>query len=285
MTCRPNLGDSRRAERTIERTLLARLRALFPESSGRGLKQWLADGRVRVDGAVVRDARAEIGPDQAVVLGPPGRATFPALLHLVHEDDDLLVIDKPPGLLTIATERERERTAYRLLWDYLARRSPPRRPFVVHRLDQDTSGLLVFATSPGVKRELQEQFEARRVERGYVAVVEGRVRAAAGRLSSWLAEPGRERRRHAVTDYEVLERRRDATLLALRLGTGRRHQIRVQLADLGHPIVGDREHGSRQSPIRRLCLHATRLGFVHPGTGEPVRFDSPPPAAFRRVGA
>jgi 23S rRNA pseudouridine1911/1915/1917 synthase len=136
-----------------------------------------------------------------------------------------------------------------------------------------------------VKRDLQEQFEARRVERGYVAVVEGRVRAAAGRLSSWLAEPGRERRRHAVTDYEVLERRRDATLLALRLGTGRRHQIRVQLADLGHPIVGDREHGSRQSPIRRLCLHATRLGFVHPGTGEPVRFDSPAPAAFRRVGA
>ena len=265
--------------------LLARLRVLFPESSGRALRQWLADGRVRVDGVVVRDARAEIGPDQAIVLGPPGRAAFPAPLRLLHEDDDLLVIDKPPGLLTIATERERERTAYRLLWDYLARRSPPRRPFIVHRLDRETSGLLVFATSPDVKRDLQEQFEARRVERGYVAVVEGRVRAERGRLSSWLAEPGRDRRRHAITDYAVLERRRDATLLALRLGTGRRHQIRVQLAELGHPIVGDRDHGSARNPLRRLCLHATRLGFVHPGTGAPVRFDSPPPDAFQRVGA
>jgi len=265
-------------------SLLARLRAQFPDSSGRALRRWLADGRVRIDGVVVRDARAAIRPDQAVVLGPPGRIAFPAPLRLIHEDDDLLVVVKPPGLLTIATERERERTAYRLLWDYLARRSPPRRPFIVHRLDRETSGLLVFATSPAVKQALQEQFEARRVERAYVAVVEGRVRAGRGRLSSWLAEPGRERRRHAITDYELLERRRDATLMALRLGTGRRHQIRVQLAELGHPIVGDREHGSRRSPIRRLCLHATRLGFVHPGTGEPVRFDSAPPEAFDRVG-
>jgi 23S rRNA pseudouridine1911/1915/1917 synthase len=268
----------------VETTLQARLRALFPESSGRSLRQWLADGRVRVDGVVVRDGRVPITPAQAVALTSHAPSAFPAPLRLVHEDEDLLVIVKPPGLLTIATERERERTAYRLLWDYLARRSPPRRPFIVHRLDRETSGLLVFATSPAVKRDLQEQFEARRVERGYVAVVEGRVRADRGRLSSWLAEPGRERRRHAITDYEVLERRRDATLLALRLGTGRRHQIRVQLAELGHPVVGDRDHGSRRSPIRRLCLHATRLGFVHPGTGEPVRFDSGPPAAFDRVG-
>jgi 23S rRNA pseudouridine1911/1915/1917 synthase len=266
-------------------SLLARLRAQFPGASGRALKQWLADGRIVVDGVVVRDPRAEIGPGQTAVLRPPGPPAFPAPLRPVHEDDDLLVIVKPPGLLTIATERERERTAYRLLWDYLARRSPPGRPFIVHRLDRETSGLLVVATSPAVKRDLQEQFEARRVERGYVAVVEGRVRAGRGRLSSWLAEPGRDQRRHAITDYEVLERRRDATLLALRLGTGRRHQIRVQLAELGHPIVGDRDHGSRRSPIRRLCLHATRLGFVHPGTGEPVRFDSAPPDAFDRVGA
>ena len=264
-------------------SLLARLRAQFPDASGRALRQWLADGRVRVDGVVVRDGRIAVASGQAVALAPHAPPAFPAPLRLVHEDDDLLVIVKPPGLLTIATERERERTAYRLLGDYLARRSPPRRPFIVHRLDRETSGLLVFATSPAVKGDLQEQFEARRVERGYVAVVEGRVRADRGRLSSWLAEPGRERRRHAITDYEVLARRRDATLLALRLGTGRRHQIRVQLAELGHPVVGDRDHGSRRSPIRRLCLHATRLGFVHPGTGEPVRFDSAPPAAFDRV--
>jgi len=272
--------------------LLARLGAMFPESSGRRLKQWLADGRVRVDGAVVRDGRARVGPEQRVALGARAPVAFPAPLRLVHEDDDLLVIDKPPGLLTIATERERERTAYRLVWDYLASASPPRRPFIVHRLDRETSGLLVIAKSPRVKRELQAQFEARSVERRYVAVVEGRVRAERGRLSSWLVEDrglrvrsrggarGREEGRHALTEYRVLERRGDVTVLGLELGTGRRHQIRVQLAELGHPVVGDLDHGSRGSPIRRLCLHATRLGFVHPATGRPVVYDTPVPAAF-----
>lgn len=282
---------------TADASVLARLRAMFSESSGRSVKQWLADGRVRVDGEVVRDGRATVGPHQMVVLHPQGRAVFPSALRLVHEDDDLLVIDKPPGLLTIATEQERDRTAYRLLRDYLAAASPPRRPFIVHRLDRETSGLLVFATSPRVKRHLQSQFEARTVERVYVAVVEGRVREDHGRLSSRLTEDeslrvksrgggrGRDAGRQAITDYRVLERRPDATVLALRLGTGRRQQIRVQLAELGHPVVGDRVHGSPRSPIRRLCLHATRLGFVHPATGAPIRFESPPPAAFRRVGA
>lgn len=265
---------------------------MFPESSGRRLKRWLADGRVRVDGAVVRDGRARVGANQRVVLGTRAPVAFPSPLRLVHEDGDLLVIDKPPGLLTIATERERERTAYRLLWDYLGGASPPRRPFIVHRLDRETSGLLVIAKSPRVKRELQAQFEARRVERRYVAVVEGQVRAERGRLSSWLGEDrglrvrsrGGAGGRHAITEYRVLERRGDVTVLGLRLGTGRRHQIRVQLAELGHPIVGDLAHGSRGNPVRRLCLHATRLGFVHPATGEPVVFESPAPAAFGRFG-
>jgi len=269
---------------------------MFPESSGRRLKQWLADGRVRVDGAVVRDGRARVGGDQRVVLGTRAPVAFPSPLRLLHEDDDLLVIDKPPGLLTIATEHERDRTAYRLVWDYLASASPPRRPFIVHRLDRETSGLLVVAKSPRVKRELQDQFEARTVERVYVAVVEGRLRAERGRLASWLVEdralrvrsrggaPDRDAGRHATTEYRVLERRGDVTVLGLRLGTGRRHQIRVQLAELGHPVVGDLAHGSRGNPLRRLCLHATRLGFVHPATGATVVFESPPPAAFERVG-
>ncbi|MBI3455765.1 MAG: RluA family pseudouridine synthase [Candidatus Rokubacteria bacterium] len=282
---------------TADANVLARLRAMFPESSGRSLKQWLAQGRVRVDGEVVRDGRATVGPDRTVVLSPQGRVVFPSALRLVHEDDDLLVIDKPAGLLSIATQRERGRTVYRLVWDYLAAASPPRRPFIVHRLDRETSGLLVFAKSPRVKQHLQTQFEARTVERMYVAVVEGRVSEDRGRLSSWLTEDrglrvrsrggrrGRDAGRHAITDYRVLERRRDATVLELRLGTGRRQQIRVQLAELGHPVVGDLVHGSQQSPIRRLCLHAARLGFVHPATGAPARFESPPPAAFRRIGA
>lgn len=272
-----------------ELPLLARLRAQFPDSSARRIKQWLALGRVRVNGAVVRDGRTPTRDGDAVAVGPPAGVPFPALLRLLHEDEALLVIEKPPGLLTIATERERERTAYRLLKEYLGAGRPPHRPFIVHRLDRDTSGLLVLAKSPAAKRHLQAQFAHRTAERHYVAVVEGRVGEDAGTLASRLVQDRGLRVRSAaagrpaVTHYRVVARGAAATLLELRLGTGRRHQIRVQLAERGHPIVGDRRHGSTRDPIRRLCLHATGLGFVHPETGAWLRFESPMPDAFRRA--
>jgi 23S rRNA pseudouridine1911/1915/1917 synthase len=263
-------------------TLADRLRALFPEASGRSLKQWLEAGRVTVDGQACRDGRLEVGPDAQVALGGRRRARFPSELALVHEDDALLVVVKPSGLLTIATERERERTAYRLLWDYLAAKQA--RPFIVHRLDRETSGLLVFAKSEEVKRSLQGQFEARTVERVYRALVEGRPARERGTLESRLAEDrmlrvrSAERGRVAITHFRVLATRRDGSVLELRLGTGRRHQIRVQLAEAGWPIVGDVTHGGPRSGAGRLCLHATRLGFDHPVTGARVVFESAPPA-------
>ena len=271
-------------------TLGARLRALFPEASGRRLKDWLAAGRVRVDGAVARDARATIRQGAAITLGAPAPAARPAGIDVVYEDDDLIVVDKPPGLLTIATERERERTLYRLVWEHLAARRPPRRPFIVHRLDRETSGLVVLATSVAAKRALQAQFEARAVERIYAAVVEGHVRADRGELRSALIEdaslrvretrrPAAGRAREAVTRYRVLARGADRTWLELTLGTGRRRQIRVQLAGLGHPVVGDVAHGARRAG--RLLLHATRLAFAHPTTRAAVRVERRPPAVFR----
>lgn len=257
------------------------------------MKAWLDGGRVVVNGAVTRDGRAAVGERDRVALIPgasaPGirdQGRLPSPLRLIHEDDQLLVVDKPPGLLTIATERERHRTVYRMVWDHLASQRPPGRPFIVHRLDRETSGLLVFAKSPGAKRQLQSQFEARTADRRYVAVVEGRVRTHAGTLESRLVQDRALRvrtgasGRAAVMHYEVIGRRGDATVLALTLGTGRRHQIRVQLAELGHPIAGDRQHGSRQDLFGRLALHACRLGFVHPATGQRVSFESAPPAGW-----
>jgi 23S rRNA pseudouridine1911/1915/1917 synthase len=279
--------------------LLARLRAAHPESSGRRLREWLRAGRVRVNDRVARDGRTPVDPADRVALGPVPPPAFPPALRRVHEDDTLVVVDKPAGLLTIATEDERHRTAYRLLWDYLAAGRPPRRPFIVHRLDRETSGLVVLAKSAAAKRHLQAQFEARTAERVYVAVVQGSVAEDRGTLRSTLAEdrglrvrpvrrPGRARPgsrpgRPAVTHYRVLARGAHTTLLELTLGTGRRHQLRVQLAEIGHAIVGDAAHGGRRSPLGRLCLHATRLRLVHPASGAAVVFDSPPPAGFRRV--
>jgi 23S rRNA pseudouridine1911/1915/1917 synthase len=275
-----------------------RVRELFPGVSGRTLKQWLERGRVRVGGVVVRRGDVAVAAHDRVELGTP-RPSFPPLLRLVFEDDEILVVDKPTGLLTIATERERERTAYRLLAAYVgAHGSAPRstrpgapRLFIVHRLDRETSGLLVFAKSAAAKQRLQRQFEARSTERRYVAVVEGTVRDSEGRLRTRLREDrglrvrrarDRSEGREAITDYRVLERGPATTLLEVSLVTGRRGQIRAQLADLGHPIVGDRASGARHDPVRRLCLHATRLGFAHPH-GHRVVFDSPVPPAFARA--
>jgi 23S rRNA pseudouridine1911/1915/1917 synthase len=145
---------------------------------------------------------------------------------------------------------------------------------------------MVLAKTPRAKQHLQAQFAARAAEREYVAVVEGRVRGDAGTLESRLVEDRALRVRAAasgktaVTHYRVLARGRDTTVLALRLGTGRRRQIRVQLADLGHPIAGDRAHGSRTDPFGRLALHACRLGIVHPATGRSVTFESAPPSGW-----
>jgi 23S rRNA pseudouridine1911/1915/1917 synthase len=291
-------------------TLRERLAQLFPEASGHRRKRWLAMGRVRLNGRVERDGRAAVGAADAVELGAPaGRATPAAAaggVRIVYEDDHLVVIDKPPGLLTVATERERERTAYRITRAHLAaRRAGPL--FIVHRLDRETSGLIVLARSLPAKRDLQAQFAARTVLRTYLAVVHGEVRRDRGTLVSHLVEdgaslrvrsararrrepPGAPTAREAITHYRVRERRRGTTLLELTLHTGRPRQIRVQLAEMGHPVVGDRPgragdardwRGGRASArAGRLLLHAMRLGFVHPGTGEPVRFECPPPAAF-----
>jgi 23S rRNA pseudouridine1911/1915/1917 synthase len=251
----------------ISRRLIDRLQSLYPEASRRSLKQWLTGSRVRVNGAVVVRGDAEVDPADRIELTSPAPPACPAPLRLVHEDDDILVVDKPSGLLTIATESERERTAYRLL--------------------RETSGLIVFAKSVAAKEHLQAQFAVRTAERLYIALAEGVMRQGEGSLVSRLVEDralrvrvaDRGNGKEAITRYRVLERRRGATLVELRLVTGRRAQIRAQLAAAGHPIAGDAQYGGRTDPMRRLALHATRLAFVHP-RGDRVSFDSPLPAAF-----
>jgi 23S rRNA pseudouridine1911/1915/1917 synthase len=270
--------------------LIERLHALYPEASRRSLKQWLTGSRVRVNGAVVVRGDVEISPGDRVELASSPPPTCPPPLRLVHEDDDILVVDKPSGLLTIATEHERERTAYWLLRDWLARRGAhSARLFIVHRLDRETSGLIVFAKSVAAKEHLQAQFAARTAERVYVALAEGVVRRDDGSLTSRLLEDQALRvriatrggGREAITRYRVLERRRAATLLELSLVTGRRAQIRAQLAAAGHPIAGDARYGGRTDPLGRLALHATRLAFTHPRGGR-ASFESPPPSALGR---
>ena len=213
-------------------------------------------------------------------------------IRIVFEDESVVVIDKPAGLLTMATETERMKTAYAALRAYLNNKKPPEKLFIVHRLDREASGLLVFAKTVEAKERLQDQFKDHSAGRRYVAVVEGRVKADDFTIRSYLAEnaafrvystANRKIGKLAVTHVHVLKRSPKTTVVEVRLETGRKHQIRVHLAEHGHPIVGDKAYGSAFNPLRRMALHAAHLDFKHPVTGKLMTFDSRYPNTFENV--
>jgi len=212
-------------------------------------------------------------------------------VKLLFEEEQLIVVEKPCGLLSIATVGERSKTLYALLFEYVKSKRPPEKIFIVHRLDRDASGLLVFAKTESAKHCLQQQFRNHSAWRKYVALVEGRLWRDAETIQSFLAENAAHRvysvkdskkGKLAVTHLKVLKRSSQTTLIEVRLETGRKHQIRVHLASFGHPIVGDKRYGSRRNSIGRLALHATNLSFDHPQTGQRLQFESACPSSFLR---
>jgi len=224
----------------------------------------------------------------------PAGTVLPSGLEILHEDETILVVNKPAGLLTIATDSEKTRTAYAQLNAYVRERSPRRdaRIFIVHRLDRDTSGLLIFARTESAKNTLQRHWKA--VTKKYNAVVEGIPEEPHGTLRSALLENDTSLRVHstddtrddakfAVTHYRMLRKGAETALLELTLDTGRKNQIRVQLAEAGHPVVGDDKYGAATDPARRLALHATELHFRHPESGESLTFRSPLPEKLRSL--
>jgi 23S rRNA pseudouridine1911/1915/1917 synthase len=213
-------------------------------------------------------------------------------IQIVYEDDAVIVIDKPSGLLTIGTEKERAKTAYFQLNEFLRGRKPEKREriFIVHRLDRETSGLIVFAKTETAKRRLQENWND--ADKRYLAVVEGIPKEKEGTISGYLGETntlrvyearGPEKAKYSVTKYKVLKSSRENSLLEIELGTGRKHQIRVHFSGLGHPVAGDKKYGAGTDPLKRLALHAHRLSFPHPLTKRLMAFESKPPQAFAAI--
>lgn len=208
---------------------------------------------------------------------------------MLYEDHDILVVDKVSGLLTVSTEKERERTAYYLLTDYVRKGNPKSRNriFIVHRLDRETSGILVFAKSAAAKRFLQEGWH--RFKKTYYAVVHGFLPEKEGEISSYLAE-NRAQKVYSVADpeqgklartgYKVLRESKRFSLLEIFLHTGRKNQIRVHLADKGCPVVGDKKYGEGEKGVKRLGLHAASMTIVHPSSGEEMTFSAEIPAYF-----
>ena len=211
-------------------------------------------------------------------------------LKIVYLDDTIVVVEKPEGLLTIGSEREKERTAHRLLNEYFKAMNKSRlqQAYIVHRLDRETSGLMIFARDESIRGVLQQNWKS--VLKRYLAIVEGALPNAQGTLKDHLVE-SRSLRVHrvdkggalAITHYRVLENYGDKSLLELTLESGRKHQIRVQLAARNHPIVGDLKYGARIDPARRLALHSSELKFRHPVSGASMEFCSPLPARLKAL--
>jgi 23S rRNA pseudouridine1911/1915/1917 synthase len=274
----------------------------YPGLSRRKAREVIEKGQVSLAGQIVRAAGHRV-EEAASIHWDPNRRALPRArlsLPLLHADEALLVVDKPAGLLTVpsAPGAEGEDTALARVRDYV-RHLRPRHPYVgvVHRIDRDTSGALAFALSPAVREALRVLFRAHRIERRYLALVAGRPPADRGVVDLPLhhAYEGGKRRvaragepsRPALTRWTVSERFPGAALLEVELGTGRQHQIRVHLAHIGLPILGDPVYGLGATPaplaVPRQMLHARLLAFDHPLGGPPVRAESAPPADFKKA--
>ncbi|MDE6695699.1 MAG: RluA family pseudouridine synthase [Muribaculaceae bacterium] len=258
------------------------------------VKKWLKFDHFAIDGQVSNAFDAPVSPGSVVELNltRPFVVFRHPRLKLVYEDDDILVVDKGYGLLSVDTETSKKSkidTAYSILREYVKSVHPSNKIFIVHRLDRDTSGLMVFAKTIEAKEALQHNWNNMVLERKYVALLDGEMEKESGEIRSHLAETSQHEvystddpaeGKLAVTRYKVRRRGKGHTLAEFSLDTGRKNQIRVHARDLGYPITGDKKYGNGSGPLHRLALHAETLRFAHPITRRDMNFTSQVPSQF-----
>lgn len=274
--------------------LMAFLQARMPEVSRQKIKGLLTKRLVYVDQQIITQYNHPLEVGQKVQISRQKASTefHNNLLRIVYEDAYLIVIEKQPGLLSVSSEREKERTACSILTEYLRKSNKRARAYVVHRLDRDTSGIMMFAKDEKTQNTLRNNWHDIVYDRRYVAVVMGEMEKDSGTVTSYLTDrklyvassPVDDGGQLAITHYQTVRRGSGMSLVELRLETGRKNQIRVHMADLGHPVAGDGRYGIEDAnPLGRLGLHAFKLCFTHPVTYERMKFETPYPAPFKRA--
>ena len=271
----------------MHQTVLEFLLTKFPTASRTTLRRMLAERRVVINDSAARSLKQTLSPADRIEVkekAAPVRHSNPAL-DIIHEDADIIVVNKPAGLLTSTTATERRPTLWAMVRRHILAHNPRAQPGLIHRLDKDASGLLVFSRNHRAYQSLKRQFFDHTVDRIYAAVVIGTPNPPAGSIASRLVEradgsvysstrPGHGDR--AITQYETVHASQ-FSLLRVQLYTGRKHQIRVHLSERGCPIVGDSVYGPAQSEASRLMLAAVALSFIHPRTGRKMALHIPPP--------
>lgn len=273
-----------------ENTLLNFLFEQLKDQSKTTVKSLLAHRQIIRNGKAVTqfDAPLNTGDIVRVIFDKNQIPLEHPQLDLIYEDEFLIVIDKKAGLLSMGTEQVKEKTAYRILSDYVKRSNPRNCIFILHRLDRETSGLMMFAKTKSVQEQLQKNWNETVTERKYLAVVEGKPEKEEGIIKSYIKEnkaflvhqTDSDNGKLAVTRYRIIKSNSYYTLMELELETGRKNQIRVHMQELGHPVTGDKKYGAQHNPIHRLALHAFKLCFIHPLTGKTMHFETSVPKRF-----
>lgn len=274
--------------------LMEHLSASMPDRKRTFIKQLLSHNQVAVNGRPESQFDLELQPTDSVKVNftHEFKVFNNRRLKIVYEDDDIIVVEKGYGLLSMGNDKKPDNTAYSILRDYVKWTNPLNKIFIVHRLDRDTSGLMMFAKSMEAKEKMQHNWNNMVLNRVYVAVVEGEPAEKEGMVKSYLVENSRyevystddpKKGQLAVTRYRTIQTNGKYSLLELELDTGRKNQIRVHMHDLGHPISGDTKYGAEKSPLHRLALHAKTLRFIHPITRQIMDFSSRVPGGFMSI--
>ena len=257
--------------------------------SRNSVKSLLSSRRVTVDGAPVTQFNFKLFPGDTIIISKsPIRRKTRSNLPIIFENDEIIVINKPSGLLSIASDKEKGSTAYRMLTDYVQQKDKHNRIFVVHRLDEDTSGVLMVAKNQKIQEALQNDWNNLVSKRGYYAIVDGAMKEKQGTVKSYLKKNSQNMMystkdktgQFAVTHYKVIKEIPNYSLLDVNIDSGRKNQIRVHLGDLGHNVVGDDKYGNPTNPIKRLGLHSYCLELEHPFTHKKMKFTAPIPKEF-----
>ena len=277
---------------TKECILLDFLFEVLKEQSRNSVKSTLTSKRVSVDGAPVTQFDFKLYPGDTVIISKePIRKKTRSNLPIIYEDDEIIVINKPSGLLSIASDKEKSSTAYRMLSDYVQQKDKHNRIFVVHRLDEDTSGVLMVAKNPDIQKALQDNWNDIVSKRGYYAIVEGQLKEKQGTVKSYLKKNAQnlmysskdKNGQFSITHYKVMKENDKYSLLDVNIDTGRKNQIRVHMGDLGHYVIGDDKYGSPSNPLKRLGLHAYCLELTHPIKKKKMKFTAPMPKEFESL--
>lgn len=266
--------------------LIEFLKKMFSNLSKNSVKSLLHNEKVFVNGNMTTKYNYELNIGDVVEI----REKVAKNIDIIYEDKDIIVINKPSGLLTVATEKEKNKTAYHLVMEYLKKKNKNNRIFIIHRLDKDTSGIIMFAKNERAKHLYQDNWNDIVKKRCYYAVIEGKMENKEGTIKSYLKENGnmvysvKDRSgKLAITEYKVLKERKNISLLDINLKTGRKNQIRVHMKENKTPILGDLKYGEKSKLINRLALHAYKLEIVNPVTKKLLTFEINMPNEFKML--